>query len=64
MAGVDHGLPVPEVEVLRFFGLTGQQASGNLIVGAPIGGQTGIGVRPYGSVGLGLLRSNVSSTGP
>ncbi|MFC3492920.1 extracellular catalytic domain type 1 short-chain-length polyhydroxyalkanoate depolymerase [Glycomyces rhizosphaerae] len=34
MAGVDHGLPVPEAEVLRFFGLTGQQASGNLIVGA------------------------------
>jgi hypothetical protein len=36
---------------------------GNLIVGAPIGGQSGIGVRPYGSVGIGLLRSNVSSTG-
>jgi hypothetical protein len=36
---------------------------GNLVVGAPIGGQAGIGVRPYGSIGIGLLRSNVSSTG-
>jgi opacity protein-like surface antigen len=36
---------------------------GNLIVGAPIGGQLGVGVRPYGSIGLGLLRSTVSSTG-
>lgn len=35
----------------------------NLIVGAPIGGQAGVGVRPYGSAGLGLLRSHVSSTG-
>jgi len=35
---------------------------GNLIIGAPIGGQSGIGVRPYGSVGIGLLRSNISST--
>ena len=36
---------------------------GNLIIGAPIGGQTGVGVRPYGTVGIGLLRSNVSVTG-
>jgi opacity protein-like surface antigen len=36
---------------------------GNLIVGAPIGGQTGVGIRPYGSVGIGLLRSQVRSTG-
>jgi opacity protein-like surface antigen len=35
----------------------------NLVVGAPIGGQSGVGFRPYGSAGLGLLRSNVSSTG-
>lgn len=35
----------------------------NLVVGAPFGGQSGIGFRPYGSAGLGLLRSNVSSTG-
>jgi opacity protein-like surface antigen len=36
---------------------------GNLIVGAPIGGQSGVGVRPYGSAGIGLLRSNVSLGG-
>jgi opacity protein-like surface antigen len=36
---------------------------GNLIVGAPIGGQTGIGVRPYATAGIGLLRTRVSSTG-
>jgi opacity protein-like surface antigen len=36
---------------------------GNIVVGAPIGGQSGIGVRPYGSAGIGLLRSNVSLGG-
>lgn len=36
---------------------------GNIIVGAPIGGQTGVGLRPYGSAGIGLLRSNVSESG-
>jgi len=35
----------------------------NLVVGAPIGGQSGLGFRPYGSAGIGLLRSNVSSRG-
>lgn len=35
----------------------------NLVVGAPIGGQSGIGFRPYGSAGIGLLRSNVSAFG-
>lgn len=34
----------------------------NVIVGAPVGGQTGVGFRPYGSAGLGLLRSNVDAT--
>jgi opacity protein-like surface antigen len=34
---------------------------GNLVVGAPFGGQSGVGVRPYGSVGIGLLRTNVSA---
>lgn len=33
---------------------------GNVLVGAPIGGQTGPGIRPYGSGGLGLIRSNIS----
>jgi opacity protein-like surface antigen len=36
---------------------------GNLIIGAPIGGQSGVGVRPYGTAGIGLLRSNVSLGG-
>jgi opacity protein-like surface antigen len=36
---------------------------GNLVVGAPIGGQAGVGVRPYGTVGLGLLRSSMDGGG-
>jgi opacity protein-like surface antigen len=36
---------------------------GNLVIGAPFGGQSGVGVRPYGSAGIGLLRSNVSLGG-
>jgi outer membrane protein W len=35
---------------------------GNVIVGVPIGGQTGGGVRPYVTGGAGLLRSNISAT--
>jgi opacity protein-like surface antigen len=35
---------------------------GNLILGVPIGGQTGPGFRPYVSGGLGLLKSNVPGT--
>ena len=34
---------------------------GNLIVGAPIGGQSGVGVRPYGTVGIGLMRTNATA---
>jgi poly(hydroxyalkanoate) depolymerase family esterase len=34
MAGVGHGLPVPEIEALRFFGLTGSASAGGSIVGA------------------------------
>jgi opacity protein-like surface antigen len=36
---------------------------GNLVLGIPVGGQSGVGVRPYGVVGIGLLRSNVSFGG-
>jgi opacity protein-like surface antigen len=36
---------------------------GNLVIGAPIGGTSGPGVRPYVSGGIGLLRSSISSTG-
>jgi hypothetical protein len=32
-------------------------ATGNLILGIPLGGQQGFGVRPYGLVGAGLLKS-------
>jgi opacity protein-like surface antigen len=31
----------------------------NLLVGAPIGGQSGPGIRPYASGGMGLIRSNI-----
>jgi opacity protein-like surface antigen len=32
---------------------------GNLLVGVPFGGQQGFGIRPFGLVGIGLLRSNL-----
>ena len=35
---------------------------GNIVIGAPIGGQTGGGVRPYVVGGAGLLRSNISGS--
>jgi len=35
---------------------------GNLVIGIPIGGQTGGGVRPYVTGGAGLLRSNISGS--
>lgn len=37
-------------------------AMGNVIVGIPIGGQTGGGVRPYVVGGIGLLRTNVEDS--
>ena len=33
---------------------------GNLIVGAPIGGQHGFGIRPFAVGGVGLLRGSVT----
>jgi len=35
---------------------------GNFVVGIPIGGQHGGGLRPYASGGAGLLRSNISGS--
>jgi opacity protein-like surface antigen len=35
---------------------------GNLVIGAPVGGTTGPGFRPYGSAGLGLLRSQIDAS--
>jgi hypothetical protein len=32
---------------------------GNIVVGVPVGGQSGPGIRPYGSGGIGLIRSSV-----
>jgi opacity protein-like surface antigen len=34
---------------------------GNLIVGVPIGGTTGGGIRPYGAGGIGLIRSSIGA---
>jgi hypothetical protein len=34
----------------------------NLKVGAPFGGQTGAGIRPYASGGVGLIRSRINDT--
>jgi opacity protein-like surface antigen len=36
---------------------------GNLVLGAPIGGQSGPGLRPYGSAGVGLIRSRIDGGG-
>lgn len=33
---------------------------GSVIVGIPIGGTSGVGVRPYGTAGIGLMRANVN----
>jgi opacity protein-like surface antigen len=52
-----------------FFGKTDLGGSsvltgtGNLLIGIPIGGQTGVGVRPYVLAGLGVLRSEVDAFG-
>jgi opacity protein-like surface antigen len=34
-------------------------AVGNLVVGIPLGGTSGVGVRPYGTAGVGLIRSRI-----
>ena len=38
-------------------------ATGNLLIGVPIGGQKGVGIRPYALAGLGVIRSNVDALG-
>jgi opacity protein-like surface antigen len=35
--------------------------AGNLLVGVPFGGQNGFGIRPYGLVGIGMLKSDLDS---
>ena len=34
---------------------------GNILVGVPLGGQQGFGVRPFGLIGVGVLRSDLKS---
>lgn len=38
-------------------------ATGNLLIGIPIGGQTGVGFRPYVLAGLGAIRSKIDAFG-
>ena len=38
-------------------------ATGNLLFGIPIGGQQGVGFRPYALVGLGVIKSRVDTFG-
>jgi len=55
----------------NFFGEESQFGSnnvltlvGNLVLGIPLGGSSGFGFRPYGTVGLGLIRSKVDILEP
>ena len=36
-------------------------AMGNVVIGIPLGGQSGFGVRPYGLAGLGVVQSKIDS---
>jgi opacity protein-like surface antigen len=36
-------------------------AMGNLLIGIPFGGQTGVGIRPYVLAGLGVVRSKIDA---
>src|SRR5512145_1194327 len=36
---------------------------GNLLIGVPLGGQSGPGLRPYGLAGVGLIRSHIDDAG-
>ena len=36
-------------------------AMGNVLIGIPLGGQSGFGVRPYGLAGLGVVQSKIDS---
>jgi opacity protein-like surface antigen len=38
-------------------------AMGNLVIGIPFGGQSGVGIRPYVLAGLGIVRSNFDAFG-
>jgi opacity protein-like surface antigen len=36
---------------------------GNVLIGVPVGGQSGFGLRPFATGGVGLIRRRVESTG-
>ena len=38
-------------------------AMGNLLIGIPLGGQQGFGIRPYALAGLGVVRSEIDASG-
>ena len=38
-------------------------AMGNLVIGIPLGGQSGFGIRPYALAGLGIVQSQIDATG-
>ena len=38
-------------------------AMGNLVIGIPLGGQSGFGIRPYGLAGLGIVQSKIDASG-
>ena len=38
-------------------------ATGNILIGIPLGGQTGVGFRPYAVGGIGVLRSRIDALG-
>lgn len=38
-------------------------ATGNILFGVPIGGQRGVGIRPYALAGIGVIRSKVDAFG-
>ena len=67
MGGGILGLEADIAHSPDFFGRTDLGGSsvltamGNLLIGIPIGGQTGVGFRPYGLVGLGVIRSQVDA---
>jgi opacity protein-like surface antigen len=69
MGGGVFGLEADFAYSPDFFGKTDIGGSsvlsvmGNLVLGVPIGGQQGFGVRPYAVVGVGLIRSEINAFG-
>jgi opacity protein-like surface antigen len=49
-------------EDFEFFDVNSSMTTlmGSLVVGVPVGGQSGVGVRPYVTAGAGLMRANIN----